>query len=274
MARINHAVFKLSLLLSLQLSTTLGWSTLLNISSPSLAGDKGGIPQRWQAKAYQPPKGFGAPIRREAGGTRGDSCTQINRENMLRALVPQDGFGVTVAASPTLLFYMPNMNPESPEKPVEFVLVDDNENEVYKSTFKTTGKSGIVSISLPPNAGASRLQLGKDYHWYLSIVCDPQERSNDIAVSGRIRRVELQANTRSQLQQTAAKDKAKLYAEAEVWFDALAALAEQRTNNPNDAGAVQEWEQLLKSVQLDAIAKESLVQSAIAPTNPLTFSDF
>lgn len=274
MARINYGVFKLSLALAVQLSATLGLSILLNNPSPSLAQAKGGIPQRWEAKAYQPPRGFGAPVRREAGGTRGeDACTQRTQKR-LTALVPQGSFGVTVAASPTLLFYMPKMNPEAPPKAVEFVLADDNENEVYKSTFKTTSKSGVVSISLPPNAGSPRLQVGKDYHWYLSIVCDPQERSNDIWVNGKIRRVELQANTTSQLQQAAPKDKAKLYAQAEVWFDALAALAQQRTNNPNDAGTLQEWEQLLKSVQLDAIAKEPLAQSAIAPTNQLTFSEF
>lgn len=268
MARIKSPVFKLSVFIGLQLSIIAGFSILVSTRSPLLAQ---GLPTRWEAKAYQPRPGIGAPSRREQGGTRGlGTCPAT--EKRLTALVPTNSFGVTVAAYPTFLFYIPKMKSGTPAKQVEFMLIDDNENEVYKATFKTTGKSGIVSISLPPDAGLKPLQAGKDYRWYFSLLCNPQDRAGDMFVDGRIRRVELNSNVREQLQQATPTQKAKLYAKQEIWFDALKTMAELRRSNPNDSAVASEWEQLLKSVQLDEIATESLVPSAIAPSRELTSS--
>jgi hypothetical protein len=223
-----------------------------------------GIPNRWEARRYRPPSGIGAPRRTEGGGTRsGGGCPVTDKP--LTALVPSDRFGTTVAAYPKFFVYMPATLAEGSPLPVEFVLTDASGNTLYKSTFKTTGKPGILTIALPTQAGLPPLAVGQDYKWSFSIICGSDERSLDLTVGGGIRRVELNPTLANQLQQASPEKQVQLYAEAEVWQDTLATLAQLRRDYPNDAAIASEWEKLMSAVGLSDIAQESLL-----PTSTLT----
>jgi hypothetical protein len=154
---------------------------------------------------------------------------------------------------------MPAVSPQASPLLVEFELQDKNSDSVYKSIFKTSGKPGILTLTLPTQAGLPPLKVGEDYNWSFTIICQPDERSRDITVEGWVRRVELNATLNNKLKQASPQQQVELYAQAEIWQDALATLVQLRRNYPNDAAIAANWERLLSSAGLNNIAQESVV---------------
>ncbi len=231
-----------------------------------------GIPNRWEAKQYRPPSGIGAPTRTEGGGTRSldRSCPVVGKP--LTALLPSSGFGATVAEYPEFFVYMPALSPQALQLPVEFVLADASGNTIYKTTFQSNGKPGIVTLSLPNQAGLQPLKIGQDYKWSFSIICQPDERTRDMTVEGLVRRVELNGTLSNQLKQASPQKQVELYAEAELWQDALATLVKLRRNYPNDAAIEANWKKLLSAAELNNIAQESLLPISTSAVNQVTSS--
>ncbi|MBD2460764.1 DUF928 domain-containing protein [Oscillatoria sp. FACHB-1407] len=207
-----------------------------------------GFPLGAMAQEYIPPD-RGAPGRREGGGTRGN-C--LRGEPPLIALIPNTNFGTTLEARPTFYWHVPPTN--SPL--AEFVLLDAEDNEVYRTTFQLSGNPGIMAFSLKDQADAPDLEVGKDYHWYFSLICDPGDRSGDIFAEGWIQRIAPPANLTNQLASTPAGDRATLFAQSGIWYDALNSLAILRQSQPRDPDVATQWTTLLRSVGLDAIANQ------------------
>lgn len=194
----------------------------------------------------------GLPGRRVGGGTRGECPIQAKR---LTALVPENNLGLTVADYPTFFFYVP----ESPiPTTVEFVLLDDSDRQVYETSFMTAGTGGVINLSLPANAGLPPLTIGKNYHWYFSIVCNPVNRAEDIFVEGWVQRVELDPILAIKLDKASMQEQVNLYAAAGLWHEAITTLNHLRRDRPNDPTLIANWIQLLQSVELDTIAQEPL----------------
>ncbi len=258
MAQIRFRFVRVSWALSLKLALIIGLFSLVLTPQVLLAK---GIPQRWEANAYRPPVGLGAPRRTTGAGTRspGSACPVAGKP--LTALLPTNNFGVTVAAYPTFAVYMPALSPRTPPLPVEFLLQDKNGNDIYKANYQTSKTSGIVTFSLPSQAGLMPLEVGQDYKWSFSISCRPNDRSADMSVEGLVRRVELNPTLRSQLKQASPQKQVELYAEAEIWQDALATLVQLRRDYPNDSAIATNWQKLMRAAGLDDMAQESLVPS-------------
>lgn len=243
----------------------MGWQkSLLSLGLPAITMCQAlviffGLPPQLPLQSYPesqvsikfpPTNKRGAPSRTEGGGTRGPSCTQQG-EMPLTVLMPGNNVGTTVAANPTFFLYVP----KTPIKSVEFVVVDDKENEVYKSTFALSGAPGIVQLSLPATVS---LEIGKNYMWQLALICDPLDRSQDKFIRGFSRRAKLTPALKTELEQAALLEKAKLYAQAKIWHETLTTLAQLRSSRPA------EWEELLKSVGLEAIAQAPFVKCCTA----------
>ncbi|MGB5963375.1 MAG: DUF928 domain-containing protein [Coleofasciculaceae cyanobacterium] len=249
-------------LLLLVLTLMISLATLLQTPQVLLAN---GIPRRWEANQYQPPAGLGAPTRTTGAGTRGGSetsCPIVGKP--LTALLPSNSFGVTVAPYPTFFVFMPNLSSQTPT-PVEFLLEDAGGNEVYKANFQTNGKSGIIALNLPTQAGLTPLEVGQDYKWSFSIICQAIERSRDISVEGGVRRVEFNSTLSNQIKQASPQKRVELYAEAEIWQDALATMAQLRRNNPSDQAIAQSWSKLMTAAGLGELAQESLLPNSARP---------
>ncbi|MBE9128240.1 MULTISPECIES: DUF928 domain-containing protein [unclassified Coleofasciculus] len=259
---------KFSLALSIQLVLLAGGLAFLQTPRVLLAQ---GIPQTWEAKEYKPPAGIGAPTRTEPGGTRSpvDSCPVNGKA--LKALVPSNNFGTTVAAYPTFFVYMPASS-SGTTLPVEFVLEDIEDNPIYKTTFDSSGKSGIITLSLPTEVGLAPLKVGQDYKWSFSVMCQSNERSKDLVVEGWVRRVELDPRLATQLAQASPEQQVDLYSDAEIWHDALAKLVEQRRNNPGDSKVANQWVKLLNAANLSDLIQESLVSDLTTPEELLSSS--
>ncbi len=68
------------------------------------------------------------------------------------------------------------------------VLDGKDVQNVYRTPLTLSGKSGIVSISLPSQSQYS-LKADKKYHWYFHIYCgDPQKTSDNFYVDGFVQK--------------------------------------------------------------------------------------
>ena len=202
----------------------------------------------------QPREDIDRPPTRSPEGVRG-GCGS-NRQLNLTALVPQNKIGRTVSDYPTLFFYLPKTEAQL----AEFALLDPSGKEMYKQTFTISKLSGVIGVSIPVNKNVSPLEVGKDYRWNFTVICDSQDRSADRLETGIVKRVELSADIRSELEKADPRRKTAIYAENGIWQDALSNLAAARRAQPDDAVIKADWESLLDSVKLGEIAKEPIVQ--------------
>ncbi|MBD0309458.1 MAG: DUF928 domain-containing protein, partial [Microcoleus sp. T1-bin1] len=119
--------------------------------------------------------------------------------------------------------------------------------------------------TIPADTNVPPLEVGKNYTWKFTVVCDPDDRSSDLLESGIVRRVELSADILSQLENADPRLKTFIYAENGIWQDALSTLATARRANPNERVFQTDWESLLESVTLGEIAKEPIVEMEAQP---------
>ncbi|WP_254721629.1 DUF928 domain-containing protein [Kovacikia minuta] len=159
----------------------LALSTFCTVYSPN-----GSVAQARSLQFQMPsPPSRGIPPGRTRGGASRGVCPEV--QTPLTALTPstpqittpeQKGiptqvWGYTTAAHPTFWFYLPYN--KSFAGIAEFVLQDENENNIYRSTIALPAKAGVISVPLPKSAPA--LEVGKPYRWFLSIYCDSGEDS-------------------------------------------------------------------------------------------------
>lgn len=221
---------------------------------------------------YQPPKGLGTP-ETVGGGTRSGKCEQDAQTAtpLLTAIMPDltpdtPEVGVTVSESPEIFVYIP----ETSARMAEFVLKDENETDIYRSeNIPISGQPAIVSVSLPSKQ--IKLEPGKNYHWYFSVICNPDNRRKDIFVEGWTQHTALSSDVASQIEKAQPLERAKLYAEAGIWHEAVATLAELRRENSDDPALAQEWKTLLESAGLKEIAElpvDLLVNVTLLESSP------
>ncbi|MEG4217882.1 DUF928 domain-containing protein [Microcoleus sp. Pol14C6] len=192
----------------------------------------------------------------DLGGVTRTASKCVKGEIEFTALIPENKIGRTVSEYPVFFFYLPQTEAEL----AEFVLKDENGKQIYQTTLKTNNSSGVIGFSLPADKNVSPLQVGKNYRWSVALICDAQDRSADMLEESIVRRVELSADIRSQLEKADARQKTFIYAKNGIWQEALSNLAAARGANPNDAELTADWESLLDSVKLGQISKEPIVQ--------------
>jgi Domain of Unknown Function (DUF928) len=213
------------------------------------------------ALEFKPPR-RGIPGRREGGGTRegslpvpgADPCN-AGSAVQFAALMPPTNFGLTTSEFPRFFW----STPRTKARFAEFTLHEASESAdkkmsdralVYRSTFRINGDAGIASFALPRNTGIPGLAVGADYHWTISLICNPQNRKQDTKVEGWVQRMAPDAALASQLSQSTPSDRPKLYADNGIWFDTLSSLADLRYAKTLDTSLAEDWANLLKGVNL------------------------
>jgi hypothetical protein len=193
-----------------------------------------------------------------SGGTRSLDCLteKANQEKKkLRVLMPMPLekkelpestyyliSGTTISTNPKFFVYLPEHTAES----AEFVIKENSGESDTKTEFKISGSSGIVKLTLPEKVN---LEANKEYTWSFSIVCNPDERSLDLFVQGTIKKVEISSDLENKLENaTTPLEKAKIYAEAGIWYDMIATVADLHASD--HAKWKEEWTELLRSVEL------------------------
>ena len=201
-----------------------------------------------------------SPNTRRVGPMHGHMCDD-GANIKLTALVPESLIGRTVSEYPVFFLYLPQTDAEL----AEFILQDENGNLIYQQDLTIKNLSGVIGVSIPPNTNVPPLEVGKNYTWVFSLVCDPEDRSSDRFQRGVVRRVELSADILGELENADPRQKTVIYAENGIWQDALSTLAAARRANPNDTKLAADWESLLNSVTLGEIAQEPIVEIESQP---------
>lgn len=204
-----------------------------------------------RTNSFRAPRGPGpgAPINTNGGGTRGPACKE--GEGTPYALIPASGSGETAAEYPTVFWYMP----QTSARMVEFVLKDANGKEVYykttyalaKSADGVVGAPGVMGLTIPAFANLSPLEIGQEYKWELTLICNSPYRDSDIVVEGKIKRVALDPILARRLQLATPQQRVALYKKAGLWHEALSTMIELQRDRPNDANLAATWDNLLES---------------------------
>jgi Domain of Unknown Function (DUF928) len=216
------------------------------------------------AQAGFRPSPRGIPAIRVSGGTRDPKppCV-IGSGQLMTAISPEENLGLTTEAYPTFQWYMP----QNTLSYVEFSLSEvDLEQDIvvpiYKSSFRVSGEEGIASLTLPDTIGIPPLTEGKTYAWSVSAFCQENGDQADMYVEGWVERTTpTELVSQALAQATTPLERAQVAANHSLWFDATAALSEQLIANPRQSSdARTEWQALLESVELGAIATKPFVE--------------
>jgi len=100
-----------------------------------------------------------------------------------------------------------------------------------------------------------RLVPGVSYRWYVAVVPDSGRRSKDILAGGAIERVAPPEGLAAKLAQADKATLPFLYAEAGIWYDALATISELIETAPNDPSLRRQRAALMAQVGLPNIGE-------------------
>ncbi len=218
-------------------------------STLSLASNED-IPQpaRKHLLSYTPPM-RGAPASRVGGGSRGVGDTLPK----LLVLAP-DHTGLTISEQPVLYWYV------SKPSVAHFEVTVINDQMVEPLISK--------DVDLPVQAGIQALRLadfgvklkkGIEYRWYVTLITDAAQRSNDIIASGTIQYIDPTPELKAKLSKADKSSLPKIYAESGIWYNALASVSELISEKPGDPVFREERADLLEAVGLgDAATADHL----------------
>jgi hypothetical protein len=165
--------------------------------------------------AFQPPT-TSKPIRTRTTttGIRGGCASNALP---LLALAPQSKIGQTTQNRPTVHWYVPDTEP----MPMVFVLEEldseGNPTQIWQTSLQS--QLGIMSFTLPQ--GAPALELGRVYRWQAVLLCNPNSPSSAIIAASEIEVVETSPELQSALVAANERQRADLYEEYGIWYDAL-----------------------------------------------------
>lgn len=218
------------------------------ISANSLSNS---LPLSWE---FTPPN-TGQPNHREGGATRSilvnkTSCL-VGRDNFL-ALIPQSGKGLTAQAYPTFSWYLPpNLG-----KKIQFSLKNQKGAEIYSQEYfliKNQLTPQIMSLKLPDNSGLAPLEIGQEYHWELTLICNTGNDFDFVSVQGKIERVSPHSLDNIKLDKLNLENQIKIYAQERLWYETFDLMLKLQRLQPSSPELKSAWVNLLNSVGLDSI---------------------
>lgn len=245
---------------------------LLGVGEPGLAQSRSPQPERPTNTQNQNRIRLNLPDLRAPGNLEGAAVRggcKLPAGEQLRGLLPPSAIGLTTAAHPTLMLYVPPALEETVngDIPTHFfqleVTLRDLAGKTVSATFPLPPQSGIVSLPLPED---QTLALDQPYQWIVKAFCSPADLEKIFHPPsgmgiGWIQRIAPDAALTTQLAQAAPEAIPQHYAAAGIWYDAVSQLASLYAKQPNLAG---DWRGLLEAVDLDAIADQPLLDCCTA----------
>ncbi|MBW4510709.1 MAG: DUF928 domain-containing protein [Scytonematopsis contorta HA4267-MV1] len=193
----------------------------------------------------------GRPSGRTATGSRGD-CLSVNVP--LTALIPVSNQGLTVAEHPHFWIFVPYQSNNIASG--EFVLQDEQSNDVYRTNFTLPQTPGIVNISLEK---AKPLQVNKKYQWFFKLYCSSEKLSDPLFVKGWIQRIAKNPELERKLAAATTPEKRfTIYSQNNIWYEAVTELAKQLLKSQNNSLS-SDWNNLLKHVGLQSLISQPVV---------------
>ena len=228
-------------------SITLCSVSVITIPSPGDAQQKPAEPATSDAKAtasapvYKPPL-RGAPGGRVGGGTRG-----TGREAFILSVLAPAHTGLTSSEQPVLYWFI--SSPSS--HPVELTLVDPQKSDpLVELRIEPPVAAGVHRVRLADHG--VRLAPAVPYSWYVAVMPDTGRRSKDILAGGTVERVSMPDGLATKVSGTSKADLPNLYAEAGLWYDAIAAMNDLIDQSPGNQALREQRSALLRQVGLPA----------------------
>jgi Domain of Unknown Function (DUF928) len=194
----------------------------------------------------------GRPSGRTATGSRGD-CPSVNAP--LTALIPANNQGLTVAEHPQFWVFVPYQSNNIASG--EFVLQDEQSNDVYRTNFTLPQVPGIVNISLEK---AKPLKINQEYKWFFKLYCSQEKLSDPLFVKGWIQRRAKNPELESKLAAaTTPEQRFTIYHKNDIWYEAVTELAKQQPLKPQNNTLHNDWNNLLKRVGLEYLISQPVV---------------
>jgi hypothetical protein len=194
---------------------------------------------------YVPPTGRDRPQRTQGGGSRG--CPNFEPVS-LRLLIPNDHTALTVTAHPTFAWHLSAV----PSMPVQFALTETGSSQPILVKQFTPKQAGLVKFTLPPDAPT--LEIGKEYRWTVSLVCNGQHPSQSVYARAWVERVSASPDlTRALTGSRSGNQKAMSYAAKGIWYDALAELLEVPQTGSERSEASMMLKAMLHQVGFDQV---------------------
>jgi len=195
-----------------------------------------------------------------SGGVRGE-CLMGTED--LRVLMPENDPGLTTQGHPTFWFYLPigkqslSSKARSPVPSttfLEFLILDEANQPALTEPIRIPlpNQPGIVHLTIPSTEQA--LEVGKDYNWFFSIVCNDHDFSANPTVSGWLSRIQPSQKLIQRLKSLRSQDKYLAYKENHLWFEYLSQLADYRTVQTTA------WKNLLALFSLQGLVQAPLVE--------------
>lgn len=174
------------------------------------------LPNQTSLAAYKPPRNQKPPSGyTDSSGVRG-KCNAIENSKIV-LLAPVTHVGQTTSAYPSFAWFVSKHQ----SIPIEFSIYEfDQNNQPTKQVFQEElpSSSGIMELSQRKQA----LKVGKRYVWQVEALCNPNRPSRNIVASAEIEVVQMPNSLKTALSKTSSRlQKANLYAEAGMWYDAL-----------------------------------------------------
>ncbi len=205
--------------------------------------------------SFEPPN-KNQPVATSGGASRGQQCIadMNNSEIPITAIVPAINQRLTVASHPTFFIHVP----ETSAQKVFLNIQDENEEDSYQKVIPIDGKSGIIGVTLPQDAPP--LKIGKNYQWSLALICQESLKPDSPIVQGTVTRVQSQMQLAEISEEMTKLEQAALYAEAGIWYETIATLAQLKQEQPNNSNLLSVWEEVLTSVGLGELAQAEFVK--------------
>ncbi len=193
---------------------------------------------------YKPPTEAGNIPTRVSTAARGEA----GADTTLLPLVP-DHLALTTQAQPSFFWF------QSKPAKARFdltVVEPKNPKSLLSLTSSRADKPGIDQVKLTRHG--VELQPDVVYEWSVAIVPDAENRSKDLVAKGVIKRVKPSDALARQLETPNDLERASIYAQAGIWYDALATISNAIEAHPNDASLREQRASLLKQVGLSEAA--------------------
>ena len=225
---------------------------LLIVFFNNLAAAKNENSNQTSQKRPPPPKRIPPNQVKPGGGLDFARQACQKKAESLIALVPAENPVLTIQPYPSFLFYIPDV--ASAIQYGEFsLLTADEKSRIYTTVITFQQTPGIIKIDLPPSPQYA-LEEGQLYRWYLTIHCQKAVNSA----------IELNININGWIERVAATPGRKLKVDlgmSDIWYDAIAQVAEDLMTSPEDPTLLARWLELLKEIDLEHLVNVSLVNT-------------
>jgi Domain of Unknown Function (DUF928) len=221
-----------------------------------------------------------APTSGRSTGSRGCGTTVASSNAIIPApasgkvaalilLAPSRPQEKTISTRPTFAWFVRDRG----SSPLEFRIYEQTRDgytllkEIKDEAFRSV--PGITVLS--PQYALPELSPGKRYRWQVELVCNPARPSGNLFAEAEVSVIrpsgQLQQSSAQSLQGEQARLKhARMYAKANLWYDALATVLP----TTQDSVAIRDFRQsLLDRIAINPAEQEMLRQSAITSTAPL-----